>query len=160
MVMKFPKCIFLLALLALGSLLPNRSHALAISEGFVSFYNSGKITAISELILPFDPDQFFRTLIPSNSEKRDGQYFILKLKDFRSAPLDHFELKVINTASKTVHNHTFPYTNPANNAWIYLGLTGDDWPSPSIEPLAWVVHAKDQQGNTLASWKSFLWSRS
>jgi len=41
--------------------------------------------------------------------------------------------------------------------WLYLGLTGADWPGEDVHPLAWRIELLDTGGNLLAEWKSFLW---
>ena len=40
---------------------------------------------------------------------------------------------------------------------VLLGITGEDWESPKIKPVAWRIEIKDVTGKVIASKQSFLW---
>ena len=42
---------------------------------------------------------------------------------------------------------------------VFVGLTGDHWTDRSLKPLAWRLRLIDDQGITLGSSQSFLWSK-
>jgi hypothetical protein len=40
---------------------------------------------------------------------------------------------------------------------VLLGITGNDWDSPEIKPLAWRIELQDKNGKLLVAKQSFLW---
>ncbi len=61
------------------------------------------------------------------------------------------------STSKDPIEYSWDLSGKRLRKWLYLGLTGPDWPSPEIEPLAWKIELLDASGSVLAEWKSFLW---
>lgn len=99
-----------------------------------------------------------RTLLRSQPEDRSGQYFLILLEQpVEESGVDEVEIEVISTASKESRLHTFSLEGArVRGYWIYCGLTGDDWPDASVHALAWTARLRDNTGQVLAEWESFL----
>jgi hypothetical protein len=42
---------------------------------------------------------------------------------------------------------------------VFIGLTGSDWPDPSVQPIAWSLSLVDSEERILGHSQSFLWSK-
>lgn len=101
-----------------------------------------------------------RLVLRSQPMERTGLYFIVELSGDRSAlKVDTLvEVEVIRSDSKdTYKHHFFLGTEKIPRGVIYIGLTGADWPTSELQPLAWRIRLRTLEGQELAVWKSFLW---
>lgn len=114
-----------------------------ISEYFTGRENSGR-----DIILRTQPSA------------REGFYFLTRLAN-RAAAIEGatFELSVISPTSALPRTHRFVANIPAGSRAFQLGLTGNDWPDPQAEPVAWQVIVWGPDGTELARKHSFLWSK-
>ncbi len=100
-----------------------------------------------------------RVVVRTQADERTGQYFILTLdRPVRDLPAGtELVLEVLKSDARDPE--VFPLVLPAQTSrtrQLYIGVTGQDWPSASLQPLAWRVQLR--QGETvLSEWKSFLW---
>ena len=101
--------------------------------------------------------QGFRTVLASDPESPAGQYFIAKLDDPKVGSPASVRMTYYASDSKESATHTWDLKGAPLKKWLYLGLTGADWPSEEVKPLAWRIEVLDAGGALLAEWKSFLW---
>ena len=136
-----------------------------------SLYSETKISSISEaywtennfLRIPeyFTGKEYFGKQVVLRTDKdRAGLYFVLELNHplanlpenssvlIRVIRSDHPEAKLykLELPRKTTERSE-----------ILLGITGSDWNSPKIKPVAWRIELQDQNGKLLAAKQSFLW---
>lgn len=100
-----------------------------------------------------------RTIIRTDVENRDGQYFLINLtRGVARSEVYKVEVEVITTSSKNVQRFEFLLADAVRirGSWIYCGITGADWEGRNVRPLAWVVRLKDRQGRLLDEWESFV----
>lgn len=144
--------LLILALAATG-----RANALTVDTAYTRYYEAGEIRPISQYFGGALTGQGFRTVLPSQAGEPTGQYFIAKLKDIDPVAPAQARITILLSNTKKLSTHTWDLDGKNLRKWIYLGLTGSDWPSDDIQPMAWFVEFLDAEGNVLADWKSFLW---
>ena len=98
-----------------------------------------------------DPDR------PGDPGDPAGQYFITKLEKVKSSALKSARMTYYRSDSKDTTTVSWDLSGASVKSWLYLGLTGNDWPEKEIKPLAWRIELLDANGTLLAEWKSFLW---
>jgi hypothetical protein len=99
-----------------------------------------------------------RTVLRSQPARREGFYFLARLKNAGDAVAGaSFELSVITPASATPRTLTFTADLPAGQHVFDCGLTGADWPDAAAHPVAWKLVVRAPGGAELASTQSFLW---
>ena len=54
---------------------------------------------------------------------------------------------------------SFPTSLPAGTTVFDLGLTGGDWVDPKNPPVAWKLELLREDGQVIATAKSFLWEK-
>jgi len=132
--------------------------ALEIETAHPRYYKTDDIRTISEYFGSGKPEQGFRTLVPSIPAEPGGQYFICKLtRQSGSEPIAEARITLYTTSGKEPATHSWDLSGHLAGRWLYLGLTGADWPGESVLPLAWRIELLSGQGTLLAEWKSFLW---
>jgi hypothetical protein len=100
-----------------------------------------------------------QTVLRSQPARRDGFYFLVRLKNAGDAIAGaSVELSIITPASATPHTLTFAADLPAGQHVFQCGLTGADWPDAAAHPVAWKIVIRAPGGAELASTQSFLWS--
>lgn len=100
-----------------------------------------------------------RAVVRSQPAERTGEYFILTLDPSLTGFPASAEavLEVIPSNAKEARVFRFSLSEiDRGNTYLYLGLTGSDWPGDEIRPLAWQVRI-EQDETVLAEWSSFLW---
>lgn len=100
-----------------------------------------------------------RTIIRTDAENRDGQYFVINLtRSVARSEVHSVEIEVITTMSKDVRVFEFPLTEAVRirGSWIYCGITGTDWEGRNVRPLAWIARIKNSSGEVLGEWESFV----
>jgi hypothetical protein len=101
-----------------------------------------------------------RTVIRTRPGARAGYYILLRIKSVAALTSAKFELQVIRPDSPDLKTFTFPVASAsAGNTVFDLGLTGEDWPNPKANPVAWKLTLVASDGRALAEHKSFLWEK-
>jgi hypothetical protein len=131
----------------------------SIKTAFTRHYDSHQIRALGDYFGEQSNRQGFRTLFVSDPENPAGQYFILQLSgDLPKVPTK-FLIEVLRSDRKIVESVRLDGGIALESDWIYLGLTGINWPDDTVQPVAWRVSIIDANDQLLASWKSFLWEK-
>lgn len=132
--------------------------AVSIKEGYPRHMETGDFVRLSEYFTGKEASGN-RTIRRSQPDHREGEYFVLEL-DQATGQLPagtQAVLEVIPSNSKESRSYSYTIDpNEASGSILYLGITGTDWESPEIQPVAWKAELISN-GTTLASWKSFLW---
>jgi hypothetical protein len=146
--------IFVLALLVLPL-----SHlaGISINSGYSRYYDAGEIRPIGQYFGSSLAGQGFRTVIASQPEDPAGQYFIARLEDADDSGAITARMTYFISDSKEARTHDWDLAGENLRGWLYLGLTGSDWSSDDVQPLAWKIELLDSNESVLAEWKSFLW---
>ncbi len=146
---------FLFAIIAL-MVIPLSLSGVTIKTAYTRYYEDGEIRPIRQYFGGNLKWQGFRTVIASDPSTPAGQYFIAKLGDARKGQASQVRMTLYSSDSKNVSVHSWDLTGESLSGWLYLGLTGKDWPSEEVKPLAWKIEILN--GETLiAEWNSFLW---
>lgn len=101
-----------------------------------------------------------RIVLRSRPGVRPGCYFIARVRNAgpRSAGA-RFILRIIAPDNPEPRVYAFATELPAGEQVYEIGLTGADWPSRAVHPIAWRLELAGPGGETLASSQSFLWSK-
>ena len=99
------------------------------------------------------------TLLRTQPARRDGYYFLVRVKTTAPIEIAWIETQVVTPASPEPRTDSFAVSLPAGSHVIQLGLTGTDWPSPKAVPVAWKLRLLSSEGKELASEQSYLWSK-
>ena len=101
-------------------------------------------------------------VVRSDPESRDGMYFVLQLSRYvKHIPLGS-EVLVQYTRSDNpqVTSKTMPLVDlNKNGSYLYVGITGPDWPGPDTKVTAWKISILDASGNPIVEKKSFTWNQ-
>jgi hypothetical protein len=133
------------------------ASALAIRTAHTRHYDAGEIRPIRDYFQAAFSGQGFRAVVASRPDDPAGQYFIIRLKDWKSARLASARMTLYASDRRDPITRTWDLAGTRLDNWLYLGLTGADWPGEDVHPLAWRIELLDTGGNLLAEWKSFLW---
>ena len=98
----------------------------------------------------------------SKPQVRDGFYFVVKVGGKKQKlPINsHWFVEWVTSADPMVKTQKVSISNlKLFGKEVYIGLTGDHWTDRSLKPLAWRLRLIDDQGITLGSSQSFLWSK-
>lgn len=148
------RSIAILCLLAVTSL-----SAQQIKTAHTRYYDAQQIRPLGDYLGVKSSKQGFRTRVTTDTADPSGQYFILRLQgDFQNIA-DHAEVEVLRSDKKTTTSHRLDLRNVQKSRWLYLGLTGKDWPDENLQPVAWQILIKDKDEQIIATWKSFLWEK-
>ena len=98
----------------------------------------------------------------TNPADREGFYFVVKVTgDVPQSSADcHWLLEWITPLDPTAQQKKVSL--PAQNILgkeVFIGLTGSDWPDPSVQPIAWSLSLVDSKEGILGKSQSFLWSK-
>jgi hypothetical protein len=143
------------ALLAFSSL--TQLSAVSVESAYTRYYEDGEIRPIGQYFGAKLIGQRFRTVVASQPDAPAGHYFIAEVKGLKSAGAASARITYYPSSEKRSGIHTWDLTKAPLKKWLYLGLTGSDWPSPEVTALAWKLELLDSAGNVLSEWKSFLW---
>lgn len=113
----------------------------------ISEYFNGKENTGDEIVLRTHPDQ------------RGGYYFLVRLANGGAPVAARIVLHVVTPDTATPRVFTFNAALPGRVSVFDLGVTGDDWPGPKINAVAWRLDLIDETGRTLATEKSYLWDK-
>lgn len=131
--------------------------ALTIKTAYNRYYEAGEIRPISAYFGSAISGQGFRTVVASQPERPEGQYFLLQLRDRGKASAAGARITYYAGEDRTARTHTWDLGGKELRRWLYLGLSGSDWTDAAAEPLAWHIEILDSEGRVIAEWKSFLW---
>ncbi|MFO7724322.1 MAG: hypothetical protein R6V45_02130 [Oceanipulchritudo sp.] len=133
---------------------------LRIETAFTRYYTDEGILPIADYFRDAVPGQSFRTVVSSDPEKPAGQYFIMRLKGGTGkGTIARARMTLYATDSKEPREEEWDLEGIDPRKWLYLGITGTDWPGEAVQPLAWRIRLLDTTGGILAEWKSFLWEQ-
>lgn len=130
---------------------------MAITSAYSRYYEDGEIRPIGQYFGAALTGQGFRTVIASQPDQPAGQYFIAKLEEASNAGVVKARMAYFISDRKEAEVFEWDLSGEDLRGWLYLGLTGADWPSEDIQPLAWKIELLDGSGRLLVEWKSFLW---
>lgn len=99
-------------------------------------------------------------VLRTHPEERGGFYFLARLKNPAGALSSaKFSLQVIAPNDPRPKTFSFPTTLPAGTSVFSIGLTGPDWTNHQDPPVAWKLELQRDDGQVLATAKSFLWEK-
>ena len=136
-----------------------------------SLYSETKISSISEvywtendfLRIPeyFTGKEFFGKQVVVRTDKgRAGLYFVLELNHSLARLPENSSvlIRVIRSDHPEAKRYELELPRKTTERReILLGITGSDWNSPKIKPVAWRIELQDKNGKLLAAKQSFLW---
>ncbi len=100
-----------------------------------------------------------RVIRRSHPGIREGYYFVIRVKNPGPALSGTvFRLQVVTPAGPDPRVFTFSADVPAGSQVYDLGLTGADWPSQKIRPVAWKMELVGPDGRVVDARQSFLWA--
>ena len=120
------------------------------AESFVriSEYFSGEENFGREVVLRTHPDQ------------RAGFYYLVRVKNSGAKITGaKFVLHAISPSAPEPKMTTFAADIPTRSEVFLLGLTGPDWISRDVHPVAWKLELRSADNQVLASGQSFLWEK-
>ena len=95
------------------------------------------------------------------NQEREGLYFSFSLNQYFRKLLTekNIILSVIRSGLTEIERFTFSLPVIAKGkSEIFLGLTGKDWTSNKVKPIAWQIELKNSNEDLILLKKSFLWS--
>jgi len=98
----------------------------------------------------------------TNPADREGFYFVVKVTgDVPQSSADcHWLLEWITPLDPTAQQKKVLLTDQKiSGKEVFIGLTGSDWPDPSVQPIAWCLSLVDSEERILGQSQSFLWSK-
>ena len=133
---------------------------LRIETAYTRSYTEEAIRPLREYFREAESRQGFRTVVASRPEDPAGQYFIIRLEgETGKGAVTRAEMTLFATESKEPREVEWDLQGIDPRRWLYLGITGADWPEKAVQPLAWHIRLIDSTGRMLAEWKSFLWEQ-
>ena len=134
-------------------------HGMQVKTAYTRHYQAEEIRTVTQYFVTTLIGNRFRTIISSDPDNPTGQYFIIKLQDTPDSKPVNAHMILYKTDSKEPEEWTWALGDIRLDTWLYLGLTGADWPDEEIQPLAWRLEFLDASGAQVAWWNSFLWER-
>ena len=136
-----------------------------------SLYPETKITSISEVYrtendfvrIPeyFTGKEYFgKQVVIRTGKGRAGLYFVLELNHplFNLPEKSSALVRVIRSDHPEAKLYKFELPRKKiSGSEILLGITGTDWNSSEIKPVAWRIELQDKNGKLRAAKHSFLW---
>lgn len=152
------RCLFVGLLTASIALGPGVSQAVGIKNVSPRFFDRADFQSISEFFGAGE-QQGDRLILRTDSERRDGLYFVVDLDTPVSALPEgcRVVLDIVNVEAETVSLSFELGAQDRSLKRLLLGLTGDSWSTPGASALAWRVTLLGPEGEALTEAKSFLW---
>lgn len=97
-------------------------------------------------------------IVRSQQDSREGYYFLTRFKTNESLPGSILAVEYVLPGDEAPLVQFFPVDLPKGSRAVLFGLTGGDWPSPTVAPTAWRVRLLGPSGVELVREQSFLWS--
>ena len=149
----------------------NLLTAVALLGFSPSLFPETKITSVNEaywtandfLRVPeyFTGKEYFGKQVVVRTDKgRAGLYFVLELNQplARLPENSSVLIRVIRSDHPEAKQYKLEVPRESTErSEILLGITGNDWNSPEIKPVAWRIELQDKNGKLLAAKQSFLW---
>lgn len=136
-----------------------------------SLFSETRITSVSEvywtandfLRVPeyFTGREYFgKQVIVRTDKARAGLYFVLELNQSLAKLPENSSVLIRVIRSDHPEAKLYKLKVPretTERSEVLLGITGNDWNSPEIKPVAWRIELQDKAGKLIASKQSFLW---
>jgi hypothetical protein len=147
-----------LVFIAVLSLSPTLFSETRINKVSEAFHQAEDFLRIPEFFT--GKEYFGKQFIVRTNKERSGFYFAMELnKPASDLPEEcNVLIQVVRSDRPAPQSYRLPLgvTNHSRKE-ILLGITGEDWNSREIKPLAWRIELRTGSGNLLASKQSFLW---
>ncbi len=99
-------------------------------------------------------------VLRTHPESRKGFYFLARLKNPGPAAAgDTFVIHLILPDSPDPRTFTFPAAIPHGSHVFEIGLTGKDWTTSKLHPVAWRFEVLNAAGRIVAAKSSYLWEK-
>ena len=123
------------------------------------YFNDIELTRIPEY---FSGKEYTGKMVYCRTnQEREGLYFSFSLNQYFRKLLTgkNIILSVIRNGRTEIERFTFslPVIEEGKRE-IFLGLTGKDWSSNIVKPIAWQIELKNSNEDLFLLKKSFLWS--
>jgi hypothetical protein len=144
-----------LALLSFSSLGLSETVIRSVSE---AYWTERDFTRIPEYFT--GKEYQGNQVIVRTRNARSGLYFVLELNEALEKLPENCEVFVEVVRSDGPEAKLYKLSIPNQRKGrkeVLLGITGEDWDSRQIKPVAWRIEIKDSAGNLIASKQSFLW---
>ena len=144
-----------LALLSFSSLGLSETRIRSVSE---AYWTARDFSRIPEYFT--GKEYQGNQVIVRTQDARAGLYFVLELTEALEKLPKNCEVFVEVVRSDGPEAKLYKLSIPNETKGrreVLLGITGDDWDSPKIKPVAWRIEIKDSTGKLIASKQSFLW---
>lgn len=140
-----------------------QARPLEISHVRWDYQNTAFFKRISEYFTNVE-NTGHRLILRTQPENRDGLYFQARLSRPASAlPAGtSIEVTFLSPDSQTPVRYRFTIPTDGTDTdkeQLWLGFTGEDAPKDEKPPVAWQIRALGANGEVLAGYDSFLWSR-
>jgi hypothetical protein len=134
------------------------SHVRLLAESYFTHYD---FVRVSEYFTGKE-NTSGRVIVRSNETERDGLYLLLALdfpnKDSQPKPYK-LVLQILDSESLDPVTYSFLLPDHAiTQGELWLGLTGEDWPTPKKKIMAWHLAVQAKDDSILTNNQSFLWS--
>ena len=155
--------LFVIGLLARPTFLSAETSAglaneIKIIRTFIGWREAASFKRISEY---FDGQENTQgeVLLRSQPDQRGGYYFLLRLTNTGAPATVRCRIQLIMPNGPPTTEFTFTPELKSGATVLNLGLTGRDWPSPKINPVAWKLTLTASDGRVLATDQSYLWEK-
>lgn len=123
------------------------------------YFNAQELTRIPEY---FSGKEYSGGIVYCRTnQEREGLYFSFSLNQYFRKLLTEKDiiLSVIRNGRTEIErfNFSLPVIEEGKRE-IFLGLTGKDWSSNKVKPIAWQIELKNSSEGLFLLKKSFLWS--
>ena len=139
-------------------LVSNLISASKLRKVYYRFLTNEQLTRVPEF---FTGREFTgRQLFYRTSNKKEGLYFFIPLNAQVDEIPDQVKviLSVIRSGEKKVEDFEFQISEISKTKKeLLLGITGDDWNSKNVKPIAWKLVFEDLNNKMIFYKKSFLW---
>ena len=128
-----------------------------------SFFTHYDFVRVSEYITGKE-NTSGRAILRTHGGKRDGLYLLVDLgfkeKNTPFRPKPHkLQLQILDSQSLDPVTYSFVLSEQAiTNGEVWLGLTGEDWPTPKKKIMAWHISIEAEDDSILTNNQSYLWS--
>ncbi len=159
--MNFRHLLFVVATataVALPSTAPAKEADLTVVRVFTGWRDAASFKRISEYFTGRE-NTGGEAIIRTHPDQRAGYYFLVRVKNPGTPLAVKFSLQLILPSNPKVQTFTFPADFQRGDTVLNLGLTGEDWPNPKANPVAWKLDIVGPDGHVLASEKSYLWEK-
>ena len=139
-------------------LVSNLISASKLRKVYYRFLTNEQLTRVPEF---FTGREFTGSqLLYRTSNKKEGLYFFIPLNAQVDKIPDQVKviLSVIRSGEKKVEDFEFQISEISKTKKeLLLGITGDDWNSKNVKPIAWKLVFEDLNNKMIFYKKSFLW---